>query len=57
MVHPIKTETGSAIEKKTDGTGNLQGKIANNSETAFVTKRVQKAKEHRKETVKNRTKT
>jgi hypothetical protein len=54
MAHPIRTEKGSAIERKTNGTGKLQGKIANSSEAAFVTKRVQKEIEPRRETETNR---
>ena len=54
MVHPIRTENGSAIERKTIGTDNPQGKIANSSETEYVTKRGQKEIEPRKETETNR---
>jgi len=54
MPHPISSKTGLAIDRKTLGTDNLQGKIAKISETAFVTKRAQKAVDPRKETVKDR---
>ena len=54
MPHPISSKTGSAIERKTPGTDNLRGKIVKISETAYVTKRAQKAEDPRKETVKDR---
>lgn len=54
--HPISTRKGSAIVKKTHGTGNPQGKIVKTSETEFVTTPGQKEEDPRKETVKNKEK-